>query len=204
MAKRKKKNITKKFGVFDKLRLTESYTSLILGAIVVLVLGILFLIFAKSHRNIQVSSTFDKEIKIAKEVYENSKTSSTYTVNPGDDLWSISEKVYKDGFKWNEIARVNKLENPGLIYAGDKLVIPTVTPIVAEEKQASITEAQIFATDNSSITSNSYTIKSGDNLWDIAVRAYGDGFRYPEIAKANNLENPSLIFSGNILKIPRP
>ncbi|PIZ97158.1 MAG: lectin, partial [Candidatus Levybacteria bacterium CG_4_10_14_0_2_um_filter_35_8] len=37
----------------------------------------------------------------------------------------------------------------------------------------------------------------------IAVRAYGDGYRWVDIARANGLENPDLIFSGNVLKIPR-
>lgn len=48
-----------------------------------------------------------------------------------------------------------------------------------------------------------YTIQLGDNLWDIAVKEYGDGFNYVDIVNANHLENPSLIFSGNVLIIPR-
>jgi nucleoid-associated protein YgaU len=31
---------------------------------------------------------------------------------------------------------------------------------------------------------------------------YGDGTRYPEIAAANGIENPSLIFPGQHLLIP--
>ena len=53
------------------------------------------------------------------------------------------------------------------------------------------------------ITANTYTVVRGDNLWNIAVRAYGDGFKWTEIAKANNLANPSLIHSGNVFKLPR-
>ena len=47
-----------------------------------------------------------------------------------------------------------------------------------------------------------YTVVPGDNLWNIATTFYGDGTRYPEIAAANGIENPSLIFPGQNLLIP--
>ncbi|HUV71729.1 MAG TPA: LysM peptidoglycan-binding domain-containing protein [Clostridia bacterium] len=43
----------------------------------------------------------------------------------------------------------------------------------------------------------------GDTLWDISVRAYQDGYRWVEIAEANNLSNPNIIHPGNALTIPR-
>jgi nucleoid-associated protein YgaU len=48
----------------------------------------------------------------------------SYTVVHGDTLWNIAVKVYNDGYKWTELARVNKLENPNLIHAGNVLMIP--------------------------------------------------------------------------------
>ncbi len=190
-----------KNGIFSRLNFAESYTSLILGAIVALIIGIIFVSFAKVSRNLQTIST-----KEGPRIDEQSKsnTSSTYTIKPGDDLWSISENVYKDGYKWVEIAKVNKLENPGLIHAGNKLKIPTIAKqesVAQKLEQAPQTQNSVIQ--NNSITESTYKIKEGDNLWDISVRAYGDGFKWPEIAKVNNLENPSLIFSDNILKIPR-
>jgi len=47
-----------------------------------------------------------------------------------------------------------------------------------------------------------YDVVPGDNLWGIAERFYGDGTRYPEIAAANGVENPSLIFPGQRFLIP--
>lgn len=48
-----------------------------------------------------------------------------------------------------------------------------------------------------------YDVVPGDNLWGISERFYnGDGTRYPEIAAANGIENPSLIFPGQHLLIP--
>src|SRR3989344_1067336 len=179
-------------------KLPESYTSLILGAIVVLVVGILFIFLAKGNKNEQTGSVGDSA---KTEQNQNSNTSSTYTIKPGDDLWSISENVYKNGYRWIEIAKINKLENPGLIHVGNKLTIPTVMPTVTQKTQQSL-ETQNSIAQNNSITGTTYTIKSGDNLWDIAVRAYEDGFKWPEIAKANNIPNPNLIYPDNVLNLP--
>lgn len=52
-------------------------------------------------------------------------------------------------------------------------------------------------------TSNSYVVVKGDTLWGIAVKLYGDGSRWVEIAQANSLTNPQLIHTGDILKLPR-
>jgi nucleoid-associated protein YgaU len=47
-----------------------------------------------------------------------------------------------------------------------------------------------------------YTVVSGDTLWAIAERFYGDGNRYPEIAAASGVPNPDLIHPGQVLTIP--
>ena len=45
-----------------------------------------------------------------------------------------------------------------------------------------------------------YTVKSGDTLGEIAARY---GVNYMDIARANNIENPDLIFPGQVFKIPQ-
>lgn len=47
-----------------------------------------------------------------------------------------------------------------------------------------------------------YTVVSGDTLWAISERFYGDGNRYREIASANGIANPDLINVGQVLTIP--
>lgn len=53
----------------------------------------------------------------------------TYTVQPGDSLWTIAKK-YKVGI--SEIIDANKqLKNPNLIYPGDKITVPLPDPAIA-------------------------------------------------------------------------
>jgi nucleoid-associated protein YgaU len=47
-----------------------------------------------------------------------------------------------------------------------------------------------------------YTVVSGDTLWAIAERFYGDGNKYQAIADASGVPNPDLIYPGQVLTIP--
>jgi LysM repeat protein len=47
-----------------------------------------------------------------------------------------------------------------------------------------------------------YTVVSGDTLWAISERFYGDGNKYQEIANASGVSNPDLIYPGQVLTIP--
>jgi LysM repeat protein len=47
-----------------------------------------------------------------------------------------------------------------------------------------------------------YTVESGDTLWAIAERFYGDGSKYQVIADASGVPNPDLIHPGQVLTIP--
>lgn len=120
-----------------------------------------------------------------------------YAVNTGDNLWKIAEAQYGSGYNWVDIAQANNLENPGHIEVGQELLIPDVT-----ERQPTTIKTASNEVANP-ISGDSYTVEKGDNLWDIAVRAYGDGYRWTEIASNNNLDNPSIIHQGNTLTIPR-
>ncbi|RQD71042.1 MAG: LysM peptidoglycan-binding domain-containing protein [Tindallia sp. MSAO_Bac2] len=47
-----------------------------------------------------------------------------------------------------------------------------------------------------------YTVQSGDTLYSISQRMYGDGNRYPEIMEANNITDPASLRVGQVLQIP--
>lgn len=48
-----------------------------------------------------------------------------------------------------------------------------------------------------------YTVKSGDTLWNIAKKYLGNGSKYPKIAEENHIKNPNVIQVGQVLTIPR-
>lgn len=47
-----------------------------------------------------------------------------------------------------------------------------------------------------------YKIKAGDYLWKIAETTYGSGFNAYDIAQANNITNPDLVFENVTLVLP--
>jgi LysM repeat protein len=54
-------------------------------------------------------------------------------------------------------------------------------------------------------TSDTYTVVKGDCLWNIAKSFYGKGSEYTKIYNANKdiIKNPSLIYPGQVLTIPK-
>lgn len=197
--------------------ISESYISIGLGLLVVVVVGILLYNYF-TQRGKQETT---KENKISEEATISAKPGSTYTVVEGDTLWSISEKSYGTGYNWGDIARANNLKESNKLEAGTQIVIPEVTPVpvaspvtiasalpstgVAEPSPspASQTGETQLGTTQTPITGNTYTVVKGDTLWDIACRAYGDCYAWTKIAEVNKLENPDLIHPGNVFTLPR-
>lgn len=210
----------KRGSLLDYFRLGESYTSLILGIIVVIVAAVLLVSFAKNREGSRVSTNPVQETSSTSTTNQgNLNQLRTYTVVSGDDLWKIAVKSYAgNGYAWTEIAKANEISDPNMIEAGQKLTLPIVAKQVGESiptseqptptqsvmltaTPAPVGTAPTQATDR--ITGNSYNVVRGDFLWEIAIRAYGDGYQWTKIAQANNLVQPNIIHSGNVLKIPR-
>lgn len=167
---------------------SRSYISLLYGALAVIIVFVIifFGLKAISHRSGTVGEN-------GLQTSEN--TPKTYVVKNGDSLWSIALANYNDGYKWTEIAKANKLANPDQIDSGTKLTLPVISVQTTIAQEALVTENKI--------TNSSYVVVEDDNLWTIAVRAYGDGFKWTEIARTNNIPNPDLIYPGNTLTLPR-
>ena len=193
--------------------MNESRISAILGALVVIVVGVMVVNY---FRNLNTGTT--TPVATSTEQEQTQASEVKHTVVTGDSLWSIAEKHYDDGFKWTDIRDANDLQGKP-IRVGQELIIPNVmaqaspTPLLTIKpsaspaptpKPADETVSQTNSTDNTAkITGDNYTVEHGDNLWDIAVRAYGDGFQWTKIAQANNLVNPRVIHAGNQFVIPR-
>lgn len=48
-----------------------------------------------------------------------------------------------------------------------------------------------------------HIVVEGDTLWDIAARYLGDPFRYPELAKLSRINDPDLIYPGDLIRITK-
>ena len=83
---------------------------------------------------------------------------------------------------------------------------PEATPEAAQpEAVDEVTEdaaAEPAAEEPAPPAARTYTVESGDTLWAIAERYYGDGSKYQAIADASGIPNPDLIQPGQVLTIP--
>lgn len=114
----------------------------------------------------------------------------TYTVKSGDNLWMIGQRL---GINYLEIAKANNIQSPYVIRPGQVLAMP------GTKKQESPSNSKDSL--ESVGSGKTYTVKSGDTLWAIAQRELGNGSRWTEIKKANNLAS-DLIKPGQVLRIP--
>jgi nucleoid-associated protein YgaU len=173
--------------ILKSLKLNEGNISMFLGALIILITGFYVV---RYFRNLDTQNTLPEPGMI--EEKEIGTTGGNYTIQKGDTLWKIAERQYGDGFQWTKIAQANNLEDPSALEEGQTLVVPGL------DKEAGV--SQVAANPISGAT---YQVEKGDSLWEIAVRAYGDGFQWTKIAEENSLDNPDIIHYGNILTLPR-
>lgn len=216
--------------ILKEVKLNESLISMILGALVVLITGALLIsnfrnqtqsltpsnITTNDNQSDEISTT-ENDLPIS-EIQAESGSSELYTVVEGDSLWRIAEREYGTGYEWKEIAKANPALADGDLEIGQEIVIPDTNKILDEAAsttaegviettqpvaQAQPDQTQAEPTIKPEDGNNTYTVQRGDNLWNIAVEVYGDGFRWTDIAEANNLANPHIIHAGNVFNLPR-
>jgi nucleoid-associated protein YgaU len=188
----------------NRIRLNESTISTVLGAAVILVVGLLIFNYIRQNRQSQMitdqAATTQESPKVGEVVVEQTPDGKvvpknlpmSYEVKTDDNLWKICEANYGSGYNWVDVVSENKLTNPDYLLVGQKLNLPKVE-----------VRMPIAATTTVTITGNTYKVVKGDTLWDISVRAYGDGYKWSEVAQANNLDNPHLILVDQELKLLR-
>ncbi len=189
----------------SQLNLNQSYVSLIIGLVIVLIVGILVF----NHLKNQSANLGTAEHTIQQATASNnqkpSTTSSTeaggkYTVKEGDTLFLIAQKFYQNGYDYPLIASANKISDPDVISTGQNLNIPKLTTNTTPLGTGGSTDQTIWG---EKITGDTYTVQKGDWLSKIAGRAYGDIYAYTKIAKANKITDPNNLEVGMVLKIPR-
>lgn len=198
----------------EQLKLDQSYLSLILGLIIVLIAGILVFNYFKTSRPTLGPADQTNETAEADVLPEN--LPGKYTVKEGDTLFLIAQKYYNDGYKFTEIAKTNNLANENSIETGQILEIPKLDITVAEASPTPTITSEAAKTEElgtggaenqtiwgEKISGDTYTVVAGDWLSTISGRAYGDIMQYTKIAEANKIVNPDVIEPGTVLKIPR-
>lgn len=107
--------------------------------------------------------------------------------------YTIKEDAKQYGFDTLVSIKLKQYRNYGTKTCNVEIKQEKATAAVEEQRE----------TDDAPQT-NTYTVQEGDCLWNIAKALYGDGSRYTEIASANSdqIENPNLIYPGQVITIP--
>ena len=105
------------------------------------------------------------------------------------------EAVERAGEEGDKYISLTLMEYKG----SSKRYVAVQTPTATVKQEDTPTVAPV----NPAVTENkTHTVQSGDTLWGIAKKYYGNGAQYPKIASANNIANPNIISVGQILSIP--
>jgi LysM repeat protein len=127
-------------------------------------------------------------------------------------LYTSDKPVWHTDTKGKKNARLVLQDDRNLVlYSADGPAWSTKTETDAPppEPEAAATEAAPAAEEAVSTPEpepepapRTYTVVSGDTLWAISERFYGDGSKYQVIADASGISNPDLIQPGQVLTIP--
>lgn len=107
------------------------------------------------------------------------------------------------------VKSVEVIEKAGEV--GDKYITLTLMEYKAPRKRtvaiqtgtAVVAQEEAPPAENPAVTENkTHTVQSGDTLWAIAKKYYGNGAQYTKIVSANGIGNPNLIHPGQIFIIP--
>jgi lysozyme len=114
----------------------------------------------------------------------STKTSGSYTIKSGDTLYQIA---IANGLSVSQLASLNNISDPNEVYVGQVLKL----------SGSSSSSKTTTSSSSKSTTSSSYTIKSGDTLYEIALE---HGMSYSQLAALNNISNANEIYVGQTLK----
>ena len=118
---------------------------------------------------------------------------TTYVVEKGDTLYSISRK---NQITVAELRTANNLSENDLLKAGQKIIIPEADIGTAAALSSSNQKSAPNVKSNAQTAS--YIVQKGDTLYGIARK---NGMKVPELLALNNLDNNAVIKVGQKLKI---
>lgn len=122
-----------------------------------------------------------------------------FVIYAGDKpIWHSDTKGKKD------VKLVLQDDRNVVLYSGSGVAwasnTDTDAPPPAEVVEAvEVVEAEVAPV---AVEVKTYTVVSGDTLFNIAKQFLGDGNRYPELAQLNNIANPDHIEVGQVITLP--
>ena len=132
---------------------------------------------------LKVSSNASTSSSTSSSANSTVTTAASYTVKAGDTLSAIAAKY---GTTYQALASTNSISNPNDIYVGQVIKV-SATATAASSQAASSTSSN-----------GSYTVKSGDTLYGIAL---ANGLNWQTLAKQNGISDPNVIFVGQKLSL---
>ena len=132
---------------------------------------------------LKVSSNASTSSSTSSSANSTVTTAASYTVKAGDTLSAIAAKY---GTTYQALASANSISNPNDIYVGQVIKV-SATATAASSQAASSTNSN-----------GSYTVKSGDTLYGIAL---ANGLNWQTLAKQNGISDPNVIFVGQKLSL---
>lgn len=132
---------------------------------------------------LKVSSNASTSSSTSSSANSTVTTAASYTVKAGDTLSAIAAKY---GTTYQALASTNSISNSNDIYVGQVIKV-SATATAASSQAASSTNSN-----------GSYTVKSGDTLYGIAL---ANGLNWQTLAKQNGISDPNVIFVGQKLSL---
>jgi nucleoid-associated protein YgaU len=130
----------KNSNILDRFQLDlnkeRSYTNLVLGVLVVLVLGVLLFNFVSKQNFFgnnagNLGPAQQTEANQTGQDVAADQLPGNYTVKEGDTLFQIAQKYYNDGLQYPKIVDANTLKSADTIEVGQVLQIPKLNQQVA-------------------------------------------------------------------------
>ena len=122
---------------------------------------------------------------------------TSYKVEKGDTLQTISKKFYGTFNKWRVIADANNISNPASLRIGQVLSIPQAASQPAAPAPAAVAAPASDGSTPKPVAETTqpaaeeaakgrvYVVQQGDSLWKIAAKFYGRGDLHTVIEAAN-------------------
>jgi hypothetical protein len=156
---------------------------------------------------------------------DSSSGGSEYVVQPGDNYWSISRKLYGTSKHYMALAKANasRIPDPAKMRPGMRIVAPSIESLggrSTDDRRTASRETRFGSDDRSSDSTSDdsgaagyftgsdgeprYRVGSRDTLSDIAQKHLGRGSRWVQLYSMNrqNLSDPNRLTIGTILHLP--